>query len=70
MGCSISSNQVSVLADDGIVTLRGSVPHYFEKSHTEAAAQRISGVRAVVDRVAWMAPGIVRVENNLRVSKW
>jgi osmotically-inducible protein OsmY len=48
---SVTASQVSVLANDGIVTLRGSVPHYFEKSQAEDAAQRVGGVRAVVDEI-------------------
>lgn len=47
----VTSTQVSVLANDGIVTLRGSVPHYFEKSKAEDAAWRVGGVRAVVDDI-------------------
>lgn len=48
---SISASQVSVLVSDGIATLRGSVPHYFEKSQAVNAAQRVGGVRAVVDEI-------------------
>lgn len=48
---SITSSQISVTAKDGIVTLRGSVPHYFEKSKAENAAQRVGGVRAVADEI-------------------
>jgi osmotically-inducible protein OsmY len=48
---SISDSHISVTANDGIITMRGSVPHYFEKSQAENAAQRVSGVRAVVDEV-------------------
>lgn len=48
---SVTSTQVSVTANDGIVTLRGSVPHYFEKSKAEDAAQRVGGVRAVADEI-------------------
>jgi osmotically-inducible protein OsmY len=48
---SVSSTDVSVTATDGIVTLRGSVPHYFEKSSAENAAQRVGGVRAVADEI-------------------
>ncbi len=48
---SITSSQISILANEGIVTLRGSVPHYFEKSQTENAAQRVGGVRAVVNEI-------------------
>lgn len=48
---SITASEVSVTAHDGVVTLRGSVPHYFEKSSAENAAQRVSGVRAVADEI-------------------
>ena len=48
---SITASEVSVTANDGIVTLRGSVPHYFEKSSAENAAQRVAGVRAVADEI-------------------
>lgn len=48
---SITASEVSVTANDGVVTLRGSVPHYFEKSSAENAAQRVSGVRAVADEI-------------------
>lgn len=48
---SVSSTQISVSAKDGIVTLRGSVPHYYEKSNAEECAQRVGGVRAVADEI-------------------
>jgi osmotically-inducible protein OsmY len=48
---SVGKNQVSVSSTDGIVTLRGNVPHYFEKIKIEAAAQRVGGVRAVADEL-------------------
>ena len=47
----VTSSHVSVSTKDGIVTLRGSVPHYFEKSAAEDAAQRVSGVIAVADEL-------------------
>jgi len=48
---SVTSSQICVSAKDGIVTLSGSVPHYFEKSQAEEAAHRVGGVRAVADEV-------------------
>lgn len=48
---SVSSSQITVSTRDGIVTLRGSVPHYNEKITAEDAAQRVSGVRAVADEI-------------------
>ncbi len=48
---SITSDEVMVSAADGIVTLHGHVPHYFEKSMAEKAAQRVGGVKAVADEL-------------------
>ena len=47
----IKSTQVHVSVEDGIATLRGSVPPYTDKSHAEEATQRVGGVRAVVDEI-------------------
>ena len=47
----ISSSHISASTKDGIVTLRGSVPHFMEKAAAEGAAQRVSGVRAVADEI-------------------
>jgi osmotically-inducible protein OsmY len=48
---SINSSHVKVSANDGIVTLRGTVPHYIEKVAAEQAAQRVGGVKAVADEL-------------------
>lgn len=48
---SVSSENIKVTVDDGIVTLNGDVPHYREKSQAVSAAQRVGGVRAVADEL-------------------
>ena len=48
---SITPEHISVAVTDGIVTLRGSVPHYFEKMRSGDAAQRVGGVRGVADEI-------------------
>ncbi len=48
---SVSDSKIAVTVNDGIVTLRGTVPHYFEKSNAEQVAQRVGGVRAVADEI-------------------
>ena len=45
---SVNSSHVKVTAHDGIVTLRGTVPHFIEKLSAEQAAERVGGVKAVV----------------------
>lgn len=37
----VTADGINVTAKDGIVTLRGTVPHYFEKGSAEDAAQRV-----------------------------
>ena len=55
---SVTASAVTVSANNGIVTLRGSVPHYIEKMAAEHAAQRVGGVKAVADEleVNFMTP--------------
>lgn len=48
---SVTATQISVTAKDGVITLRGSVPHYYEKISAENAAQRVGGVRAVAEEL-------------------
>ncbi|MCX6123679.1 MAG: BON domain-containing protein [Proteobacteria bacterium] len=47
----ITSTQINVSAKDGVVTLRGTVPHYSEKVIAEKAAQRVGGTRVVADEL-------------------
>ena len=48
---SVTAREVTVSANNGIVTLRGSVPHFVEKLAAEHAAQRVGGVKAVADEL-------------------
>ena len=48
---SVTASGVAVTVNDGIVTLRGGVPHYYEKLQAENAAQRVGGVRAVLNEI-------------------
>lgn len=48
---SVTTAEVQVSAKDGIVTLKGSVPHFIEKLAAEHAAERVGGVKAVADEL-------------------
>lgn len=48
---SVTSSEISVDAKGGVVTLRGAVPHYFEKILAEKAAQRVGGVKGIADEI-------------------
>lgn len=44
---SITAAHIGVTAEDGVVTLTGQVPTYYEKHAAEKAAARVRGVKAV-----------------------
>ena len=48
---SIESGLVIVSVKDGNVTLKGSVPHFYEKYNAENAVHRVGGVKAVYDEL-------------------
>jgi osmotically-inducible protein OsmY len=48
---SVTPTGINVTSMDGIVTLRGTVPHYFEKITAEDATRRVRGVRALADEL-------------------
>jgi osmotically-inducible protein OsmY len=54
---SVTHEHIGVAVQDGVVTLSGTVPSYIEKSAAEKAAQRIAGVKAVVERIDVKLPG-------------
>jgi osmotically-inducible protein OsmY len=54
---SVTHEHIGVAVADGIVTLSGTVPSYVEKSAAEIAAQRVAGVKAVVETIKVKVPG-------------
>jgi osmotically-inducible protein OsmY len=48
---SITSAHIGVTARDGVVTLSGHVPSYWEKRSAEVAASRVKGVKALVEEI-------------------
>jgi osmotically-inducible protein OsmY len=48
---SVNPADIGVAADDGVVTLSGKVKSYAEKWSAVRAAERIWGVKAVVDQI-------------------
>jgi osmotically-inducible protein OsmY len=54
---SVDAAGIGVSVGNGIATLSGEVKSYPEKWAAEKAAQRVSGVRAVTDRVVVILPG-------------
>jgi osmotically-inducible protein OsmY len=48
---SVTSAHIGVTAKEGVVTLSGHVPTYWEKRSAENAASRVKGVKAVVEEI-------------------
>jgi osmotically-inducible protein OsmY len=48
---SIDAAEVAVAANDGIITLSGRIGNYWEKIAAEKAAERVEGVKAVVNEI-------------------
>jgi osmotically-inducible protein OsmY len=73
---SITHEHIGVTVADGIVTLSGVVPNYVEKSCAERAAQRVGGVKAVVEKIEVKFPGVGRKDDQtlakaiLDVCRW
>jgi osmotically-inducible protein OsmY len=54
---SINAAEIGVSVRDGVVTLTGRVPSYWEKIAAERAAARVSGVKAVANELEVRLPG-------------
>jgi osmotically-inducible protein OsmY len=54
---SINAAEIGVAVKNGVVTLSGRVPSYWEKVAAERAAARVSGVKAVANEVEVRLPG-------------
>ena len=48
---SVDSSKIAIAVADGIVTLSGSVPNFFEKWRSENAVKRVNGVQGVAEEL-------------------
>ena len=53
---SVTAAHIGVAVHEGVVTLTGHVPSYFEKSAAERAAARVRGVKAVAQEIEVRLP--------------
>jgi osmotically-inducible protein OsmY len=61
---SVTPGHIGVSAADGIVTLSGTVPSYVGTSCAERVAQRVTGVKAVVESIEVKPPGTLPHDNQ------
>lgn len=63
---SVTHEHIGVSVSDGVITLSGTVPTFVEKYHAEKAAQRINGVKAIVEKIEVKLPdSLVRDDEAL-----
>ena len=65
----ITDRGIGATVKDGVVTLRGSVPSYAQKIAAEYAAERIAGVRAVVEEIEVHLPTAVEVSDQALATR-
>jgi osmotically-inducible protein OsmY len=65
---SIDHEHIGVSVNDGIVTLSGTVPNFIEKHNAEKAAQRVAGVKALVEKIEVKLPGSL-VRDDQEIAK-
>ena len=65
-----AAHRVDVTSEEGIVTLSGTVDNLLAKDRSEKVAERIRGVKAVVNRVRVNTPNIAdgRLKNSVEVA--
>ena len=54
----ITAGEIGVTARDGVITLTGEVPSYFEKIEAEDVAGRVSGVMAIAEELEVRLPAL------------
>lgn len=73
---SINAAQIGVATSNGVVTLTGGVPSYFQKQTAERIAKRVAGVRAVANDIEVQLPSAVQKTDSgiastaLNALKW
>jgi len=53
---SVTASDIGVAAHDGVVTLSGHVPSFWQKRAAEQAAQKVKGVKAVAEEIKVQLP--------------
>ena len=64
----IKSKNIIVKAENGLITLSGTVETYYEKTVAEAAAKKVSGVKGVIDELE-VSFGLDLQRNDEEIAK-
>jgi len=63
----VDASDIAVAVHDGVVTMKGSVPSYWQKVEAEDAVRRVMGVRAVANDVTVQPPD-THVRNDTDIA--
>jgi len=65
----VTSDDIAVSVKEGIVTLRGSVPNFYQKWEVENAVKQVRGVRGIADELVVDLPTMhVRNDTDIALS--
>lgn len=70
---SLHTAEIGVVAQDGVITLNGTVDGYFQKTEAEDAAKNVAGVKAIVEKIeVRYAKGVTKSDSQIanEVLKW
>lgn len=66
---SITSSAIGVSAKDGVITLTGNVPSYYEKSVAERVVGRVAGVQGIAEELSVKLPTLSeRTDTDIAAS--
>lgn len=65
---SLTAASIGVAVKDGVATLTGSVPSYYEKRAAERAVSRVHGVRAIAEELEVKLPSEVK-HNDTEIAR-
>ena len=60
---------IGVIAEDGIVTLTGTVDSYPKKTEAEDAAKNVAGVKAVVEKIEVRLNSLLGTKDDADIAK-
>jgi osmotically-inducible protein OsmY len=66
---SVTAAEIGVTAQEGVITLTGNVPSYFEKVEAEHVARRVAGVMAIAQEIRVKLPAVSeRTDTDVALS--
>jgi osmotically-inducible protein OsmY len=65
----LNTEEIGVIAKDGIVTLTGTVDNYYKKNEAENAVKKVNGVKAIVERIEIKTPDSKKINDNYIAEK-